>query len=227
LATQRPRVKEIRDRIKEFRKITVGELKENPKNWRTHSDWQKSVFKSVMESVGFAGTIIAYESERNDNALTLIDGHMRIEEIEDTTEVPVLILDVNDEEADLLLATYDPIGSMAASDSGQLADLLRNIQADDVILSSLLRDIDTQYGINELIDKEILTRDEEWEGMPEFSLEDQTAYRQVIVSFQTPNDVEKFAELVGQQITPKTKQLWFPPTEKMTREDKRWISEDG
>jgi len=52
--------------------------------------------------------------------------------------------------------------------------------------------------------------EKEWKDMPEFIQEDTEAFRQIIVSFKTKEDVNKLSELIGQKIGPKTKSLWFP-----------------
>ncbi len=51
----------------------------------------------------------------------------------------------------------------------------------------------------------------EWRGMPEFNQPDNGAFRQIIVSFDDQAGVDKFAKLIGQNLTDKTKSLWFPP----------------
>ena len=59
-----------------------------------------------------------------------------------------------------------------------------------------------------------MARDESWKehwiDMPEFYQEDLTSHRKIVVHFRNDEDVEKFAELMGQKITPKQKSLWHP-----------------
>lgn len=62
----------------------------------------------------------------------------------------------------------------------------------------------------------------EWEDMPEFIADDKSAYRTVYVHFNTEQDVQKFAELLGQNLTEKTKYIWFPEAENMNTESKRY-----
>lgn len=54
----------------------------------------------------------------------------------------------------------------------------------------------------------------EWRGMPEFNQPENGAIRQIIVSFDTEEGIEEFSKLVGQNITKKTKSIWFPKREK-------------
>src|SRR2546427_12665185 len=68
----------------------------------------------------------------------LINGHLRAEVTPDT-EVPVLVLDVTEEEADKLLLTLDPLAAMAESDSLQIQRLLGTVRSDNEAVEHLLR----------------------------------------------------------------------------------------
>ena len=111
----------IRDRVKELRRVRAGDLQENAANWRRHPKAQVDALAGVISEIGFAGALIAYEGD--DGTLTLIDGHMRAGVSADQ-ELPVVVLDVNEDEAKKLLATYDPIGAMAQTDTDALMSLL-------------------------------------------------------------------------------------------------------
>jgi hypothetical protein len=52
-----------------------------------------------------------------------------------------------------------------------------------------------------------------WKGMPEFSLEDLTAFKSVIVHFATRQDQDNFSKLVNQKITDRTQSIWYPQVE--------------
>jgi ubiquinone/menaquinone biosynthesis C-methylase UbiE len=111
----------IRDRVKELRRVRAGDLQENAANWRRHPKAQVDALAGVISEIGFAGALIAYEDDNG--TLTLIDGHMRAGVSADQ-ELPVVVLDVNEAEAKKLLATYDPIGAMAQTDTDALMSLL-------------------------------------------------------------------------------------------------------
>lgn len=72
---------------------------------------------------------------------------------------------------------------------------------------------------------EIITAQAEWQDMPEFVQEDLTPYRVLNVRFRNEEDVQKFAELMGQKITPKLKTIWFPYAEPRTVAHFRYIDE--
>ena len=48
-----------------------------------------------------------------------------------------------------------------------------------------------------------------WEGMPEFEQEDETAYRSIHVHFQSQADLDRFANLIGQDIG-RRRSVWYP-----------------
>ncbi|MGH7780590.1 MAG: DNA-methyltransferase [Candidatus Binataceae bacterium] len=68
----------------------------------------------------------------------LIDGHLRAETTPDF-EVPVLILDLDEAEADKLLLTLDPLASLAESDSERIGTLLQTVRTDSPAVEDLLR----------------------------------------------------------------------------------------
>src|SRR4051812_8658307 len=117
-------VMNIRDRVKELRRVRAGDLRPNPKNWRTHSKAQADALRGVLAEIGFASALLT--RELSDGSLMLIDGHLRAETLPET-EVPVLVLDVNEAEAAMLLATFDTLGAMADADADKLSELLGEI----------------------------------------------------------------------------------------------------
>ena len=128
----------IRDRIKELRRVPASELKRNPKNWRQHPPEQQQALAGILEEVGYADALLVRENE--DGELELIDGHLRADTSDDE-EVPVLILDVDETEADKLLATFDPISAMATGDGVMLDLLTEELEFDSASLRRLVDDL--------------------------------------------------------------------------------------
>lgn len=133
----------IRDRVKEFRRVPASELRPNPKNWRTHPKAQQDALRGLLAEVGFAGAELCRELP--DGSLMLIDGHCRAE-IMGANEVPCLILDVSESEADKLLATFDPIGAMAGADRDRLDSLLREVQTESQDVAKMLEELGKKAG---------------------------------------------------------------------------------
>jgi len=124
----------MRDRVKELRRVPASELRANPKNWRLHPPAQVAAMRGVLQEIGFADAMIARETP---DGLELIDGHLRRDVVGDQ-EVPVLVVDVNQEEADKLLLTVDPLAMMAQADTDQLLDLLQGIEFEDKAVGDML-----------------------------------------------------------------------------------------
>lgn len=119
----------VQNRIIGLEYVEAGDLAVHPGNWRHHPEGQRAALRAAFDRVGVADAVLAYHSERNDGALTLIDGHMRRDMLNGL--VPVLVLDVDDLEADILLASHDVITVMADRDELKLGELLRGI-ADEI-----------------------------------------------------------------------------------------------
>jgi len=126
----------IRDRIKELRRVRASELHPNPKNWRVHPKAQVQALRALLSEVGYADALIARELP--DGRLQLIDGHLRAETTPNDN-VPVLVLDVTEEEADKLLLTLDPLARMAEADTRRLRELLETVRYDDHAIEELLK----------------------------------------------------------------------------------------
>ena len=133
----------IRDRIKELKRVPAGDLLPNPKNWRTHPAAQADALRGVLGEVGFADAVLARETE---NGLMLIDGHLRAEVAPDAS-VPVLVLDVTQDEADKILATHDPLAAMATTDAGKLADLLDGMRFDSDAATAMTESLAKAEGV--------------------------------------------------------------------------------
>lgn len=134
----------IRDRIKELRRVQASELLPNPKNWRTHPKSQQDALRGVLSEVGFADAAIARELP--DGSLMLIDGHLRAETAADA-KVPVLVLDVTEEEADKLLVTLDPLAAMADTNAEALESVLGSVETNSEAVSEMLSRLAHRAGL--------------------------------------------------------------------------------
>lgn len=62
-----------------------------------------------------------------------------------------------------------------------------------------------------------------WHGMPEFGQDDLTPFKTIYVHFESQEDVNQFAELIGQKITLKTRFIWHPQHAKECHTAKRYV----
>ena len=73
----------------------------------------------------------------------LVDGHLRVELSirEGETEVPVIYVDLSEDEEKIALASIDPLSAMAETDQDMLDQLLEGLEVDNDDLGSLLESL--------------------------------------------------------------------------------------
>lgn len=127
----------MRNRVKELRFVKASELTPCADNWRLHPKKQRDLMKSVLQTIGYADALVARETE--DGKLTLIDGHLRAD-VSSDVEVPVLVVDLNANEAKELLLVHDPIGAMAERDDEAVLRLLADFEATSETLERFIEE---------------------------------------------------------------------------------------
>jgi hypothetical protein len=137
----------IRDRIKAFRRVPANSLRPSPDNWRTHPQTQRDALKGLLAEIGYAGATLCRELP--DGSLEIIDGHLRAEEMGDR-EVPVLVTDLDEDEAKKLLATFDPLGAMAQADAAKLDALLQSVSTTDGAVAAMLSQLADAAGTKDV-----------------------------------------------------------------------------
>lgn len=130
-------LRQTRDRIIDFVQIRAGDLVPNPRNWRTHPEGQRRGLEQLLEQVGSVDVLKAVRLP--DGRLQLVDGHLRAE-IRAEEQVRVAVLDLTQEEADLVLATFDPVSAMAGADLDVLRGLLDDVRLE--VPSEVLEQLD-------------------------------------------------------------------------------------
>lgn len=190
----------IRDRIVDLRRVPASELIPNPANWRTHPEAQAAALRGVLAEIGYADALIARETPAG---LMLLDGHLRAETTPDQV-VPVLVVDLNDDEAALLLATLDPLGAMANANTAALETLLAGIATDQEAITAMLGKLAADSGVTSFDPLK------EWQGMPAFNQPDAQGVHRLTVHFGSKEAIAAFALAVGQRVTDSTHFIWYP-----------------
>jgi len=161
-------IKNVKNRIKELRYVKASDLNANPKNWRKHPVRQKSEMAKILNDIGFAGALVAREDMFG--SLVLIDGHMRADMAPDEN-VPVLVLDVTEYEADRLLAMMDPIAAMAETDKKSYESLLDDLERADREAMKLLDDFNSKLDQEIAFNEEAYRREKEQDAVGSDDLE--------------------------------------------------------
>lgn len=124
----------FRTRITRFEPAVPAQfVHANPKNWRTHPEYQQSAMRAILDRIGFVGAVIVRELDDPPGHYELLDGHLRLD-LSDGAPVPCLVTDLTAAEADEVLATFDAVTSLAVPDQDKLGTLLRDLKGLDVPL---------------------------------------------------------------------------------------------
>lgn len=121
----------LRNRIVRHVRVRAGELVPHELNPRRHPQAQRAALQALYRQVGFARSLLAFQLP--DGRLKLIDGHLRAEMTPDQ-EVEVEVLDLEEEEARVLLLSLDPLAGLAETDQEALDRLRRltSTESDDL-----------------------------------------------------------------------------------------------
>jgi hypothetical protein len=92
----------------------------------------------VLAEIGIANAVLARELP--DGSLMLIDGHLRAETLGAET-VPVLVLDVDEAEADKLLLTLDPLALLAEKNDEKLRELADLVETENEALQQMIDEL--------------------------------------------------------------------------------------
>lgn len=153
----------IKNRIVGSGEEALDQIMFNPRNWRIHPLNQQNALKGVLEEVGWVQQVIVNKRTGN-----LVDGHLRCQLAarEGNTTIPVVYVDLDEAEEDLILSTLDPIGAMAATDKQKLDEIFAGIQAENESVDNLMKEIAKKEKlasaqpepIDEPTDEELITR---------------------------------------------------------------------
>jgi len=150
-----------KDRIVGLIRVRGDRIVPHPDNWRTHPEHQRDAMRGVLADIGIGDglkavplgedrirEVLALKTAAEREAwlrafdasgadVMLLDGHLRAEEIRDQP-VPVLILDLLPAEQAEFLATFDPIGSLAAKSTEKLDAVLRQFNSTNTAVQQLV-----------------------------------------------------------------------------------------
>ena len=133
------------DTANRWRNRIIGEGEEapdqllaNPLNFRIHSTHQGKALTGALDTLGWVQRVIV-----NQRTGHMLDGHLRVKLALQQGEgtIPVLYVDLTEDEERIALATLDPIAAMAGTDDAQLAALLEGVDVEDADLATFLAEL--------------------------------------------------------------------------------------
>lgn len=100
--------------------------------------------RGILSEIGYADALLARELP--DGRLELVDGHLR-QSLDPEQEVPVLVLDLDQDEAAKLMTVLDPLAGMAEANEKALESLLSEISTESEAVQAMLDGLAKENGI--------------------------------------------------------------------------------
>lgn len=118
--------------------IRAGDVLPADTNWKQHPPEQRAAMRAMLNELGIVDVQIARDTP---DGPRLVDGHMRADIYDPDQEVPVIIVDLDDNEAAQALVTIDPLAGMAVTNAEPLSQLLASIQTRTQEAAEFLRNV--------------------------------------------------------------------------------------
>ena len=200
----------------------ISEIKPYSNNPRTKRSIDK-VAQSIKE-FGFQQPLVI------DKQNIIIVGHTRYEaaKLLELKKIPVIIANISHEKAKAYRIADNKTNEYSEWDY----DLL-HIELSE--LSNMKYNLENLgFGEQELesiiswdgSEKKWLDYEKEWQDMPEYKHDDKRPYKSLIVHFLEEKEVENFFKLIKQDITEKTKFIYYPYIGKKVLKDKGYAVDE-
>ncbi len=188
--------------------------KDNP---RKHTDTQINQIAASIKEFGFVNPILADEK----NMILAGHGRYLAAKTLSLSKVPVVVIkNLTEDQKTALVIADKKIAMNSTRDENLLWDQIRQLNEKGFDLNLLAFD---EMEILPMTDPNtVIDPLAEWEDMPEYDQEDQMSYKSILVHFKNAKDYEDFQKFIGQDMTDKTKSIWFPEQKNMDTESKRY-----
>lgn len=124
------------------------DLLAHPENWRVHPDKQRDAMQGALDEVGWVQNVVV-----NERTGRIIDGHLRVEIARQRGEnVPVVYVDLEENEERVVLASLDTITGLAERDNATFLELLKGVEIENDGLAAFIDS--TREDVQNAYDKE-------------------------------------------------------------------------
>jgi len=192
--------------------LDITKLKPNPRNVKEHTDAQIHDIMQLMKMAKFKDPIVI------DKKNVIWAGHGRLLAAKKLglKKVPVIYLEgLNEDQKNLFLLMDNKV-----NESPWIAENVKFVfdNINPMEFSKFEMTFDDYFQLDPGGDED------DWKGMPEFLQESEESYQRIIMNFIKKEDVSKFAALIKQSISPRTRSMWYPP-QKLKKKKDQWEDE--
>lgn len=201
--------------------IELDKLKPFKNNPRKHTDEQIEQIAKSIEEFGFLNPILV--DEKN----TILAGHGRYmaSKTINLESVPVVKAEnLSKEQKQALVIADNKIASNSTWDENLLWNQIRELNEKGFDLNILAfeeMEILPMLNIGQVVDDPST----EWVDMPDYNQENLMPKKTLLVHFENEEDRQEFSKLVKQNLTEKTKFIWYPPQPEFTTKDRQYESD--
>lgn len=199
--------------------VDINTLKSDPQNARYHTKDNLKVIKTSLEKFGQQRPIIV----NSDNIVIAGNGILKAAIELKWTEISIIRTDLNNTDQLAYALADNRASELSIWETEALQSIIEKLEAEKFDIDSIgFDEINLSALIPTISPTVVNSAATEWTGMPEFNQEDKRGLRSIIIHFEKAEDIEAFAKLIEQNITDKTKWLWYPKAKIDHVADKRW-----
>ncbi len=186
-----------------------NKLKLNPNNPRNIS---KQKFEKLKKSILEFPKMLDLRPIIYDSEFIILGGNMRFQALQELVKDGFKIKESYFRSADTL--TEEEKKRFITLDNLEFGEWDYNLLAREFEANQLLEWGFESYQIGLPDEKIDFTK--EWINMPEFEQQDLTGCKTLLIHFRNEDDLKSFAALLQQNITSKTRSIWFPKKKRET-----------
>tara|TARA_R100000742_G_C4273794_1_gene93492 strand:+ start:251 stop:880 length:630 start_codon:yes stop_codon:yes gene_type:complete len=203
--------------------IDISQIKPYEKNPRKISEDAVKLVANSIKKFGWQQPIVV------DKKFVIIVGHTRFEasKLLNLKEVPIQIAELDDDKAKAYRIADNKLNSKTYWDYSYLTEELKELMNTKTDLESLGFDkseLDSLLDYHEMESK--FNPEEHWQDMPAYEHDDIAPFKSLIVHFPKEENLSEFLSKIGQEITDKTKYIYYPKQIKNVNKDKAYLVED-
>jgi hypothetical protein len=124
-----------RNRITGSGEEAPDQLLANPANWRIHPKAQQDALAGALDQVGWVQQVLVNRTTGH-----VVDGHLRVELAISRHErsVPVVYVELSEEDERLVLASLDPLAAMATAECVSDAETSSSVDTEGRVENALM-----------------------------------------------------------------------------------------
>ena len=200
----------------------VADLRPFARNARVHSEAQVKQLAAAITEWGWTNPVLI-EPDGG-----IIAGHGRVLAAQQLgmEKIPTItIAGLTDQQRRALVIADNKLAMNAGWDDAMLKVELLDLQSEGFAIDLIGFGAEEIGALSLEIERGETYVAGAWEGMPEFDQQNKMQFRSIVIHFADECAVDRFAVLIDQNITQKTKSTWFPAAPIEPAADKRYASD--